>query len=255
MVGFLPTRVGGFDDLIVKGGIERGNTVIISGGCGTGKTIFCIQSLVNGALEGEKGVYISLTEEPDKIRRQMKNNFGWDVEKLEEQDLIHIQKLDTLELVEDVTTMFENQRRPSSPELRLIKEGASEISLVDSRKIKIPFKPDRIVLDSISSLESAFANKDLYRSYLQVLIEGLNMHSSVNYLISETEQAPDNYSRSGVSEFLADGVIVFYNIRKGQLRRRVCEVLKLRCSDHVTELVPYMISNDGIKLLRQEKVL
>ena len=251
---FLKTRVSTFDDLITRKGVERGNTLLVSGGCGTGKTVITLQSLYNGALAVERGIYISLVEDPDKIKRHMKSNFGWDIEPLEAKGLISIQKIDPFALADDITSMYENERNLSSPDAGLFKASRGELSLVDSRKIKIPFKPDRIAIDSISSLEAAFTNKEYYRMYLQTMLEALSKHNSVNFLISEIEQEPDKYSKSGVEEFLVDGVIVLYNLRKGQMRRRALEILKLRSSDHVKELVPYMITAEGITILAGDKV-
>jgi len=251
---FLPTRVSTFDDLIVKKGIERGNTMLVSGGCGVGKTIFTIQSMYNSALEGEKGIYIAHGEDVNKIKRHMKLNFGWDIDILEENGLMSIQKIDPFALAEDVTRTLESQKKSSSIDVALFEQRDDRVSLFDSREVKIPFKPDRIVLDSISSLEAAFANKDYFRIYMQALIEALNEHQSVNFLISETEQDPNRYSTSGIMEFLVDGVIVLYNIRRGQLRRKALEILKLRCSDHIKELVSYMITNDGIKILPGQQI-
>jgi KaiC/GvpD/RAD55 family RecA-like ATPase len=252
---FMKTRVSTFDDLIFRKGIERGNTILVSGGCGTGKTVLTLQSLYKGALNGERGIYISLVEDPEKIKRHMKSNFGWDFEPLEAKGLLSIQKIDPFALADDITSMYENERNLSSPEAGLFKTDQGEnISLVDSRKIKIPFKPDRIAIDSISSLEAAFTNKDCYRTYLQAMLDALNKHNSVNFLLSEIEQEPDKYSRTGIEEFLVDGVIVLYNLRKGQVRRRALEILKLRCSDHIKEIIPYMITDEGILIMPNEKV-
>jgi KaiC/GvpD/RAD55 family RecA-like ATPase len=73
-------------------------------------------------------------------------------------------------------------------------------------------------------------------------------------MVSETEQEPLSYSKIGIEEFLADGVIVLYNLRKGQLRRRAIEIIKLRSSDHLKEMVPYIIGKDGIKIMQGENV-
>ncbi|MBD3388856.1 MAG: hypothetical protein GF416_07295 [Candidatus Altiarchaeales archaeon] len=250
---YLKTRVSSFDDLIEKGGIEAGNTVLVSGGCGVGKTVFTLQSLYNGALAGEKGMFISLSEDVEKIRANMINNFGWDLASLEEKGLLSLQKVDPFYLAEDVTSLIVNRQKRSSIDRSLF-DGHDSLSLVDSRSVKMPFKPDRIVLDSVSTLEAAFTNKDHYRIYIQALVDSLNQHNSLNFLICESEQDPSLYSKTGIEEFLVDGVIVFYNLRKGQVRRRALEILKLRCSDHVKELVSYMITGEGIKIMPGEQV-
>jgi circadian clock protein KaiC len=254
MAEFLRTRVSTFDDLIAKKGIERGNTILISGGCGVGKTIFTTQSIYYGALEGEKGVLISLGEDEDKLKRHMKSNFNWDLNALEERGLLSIQKVDPFALAEDVTSMLESQEKKSTIDVGLF-EGEGRISLVDSRKVKLPFKPDRIVLDSISALESAFTNDEYYRICIQALVDALNQHNSVNFIISETEQEPNTYSKTGTEEFLVDGVIVLYNLRRGQLRRQALEILKLRCSNHIKEMVSYMITDEGIRIMAGELVV
>ncbi len=50
---YIKTGVPGFDDLFEKG-IPKGNTVLVAGGAGSGKTIFCLQLLVYHAAKGEK---------------------------------------------------------------------------------------------------------------------------------------------------------------------------------------------------------
>src|SRR6266487_3462763 len=49
-------------DHILNGGIPRGNTVLISGSVGTGKTSICIEFLIRGALNNENSLYLSVTE-------------------------------------------------------------------------------------------------------------------------------------------------------------------------------------------------
>ncbi|MCK4444136.1 MAG: AAA family ATPase, partial [Thermoplasmata archaeon] len=54
-------------DNIVDGGIPRGNTVLVTGSVGTGKTTLCMEFLVHGALEGENCLFISVTESCEKL--------------------------------------------------------------------------------------------------------------------------------------------------------------------------------------------
>ena len=249
---FLPVRVSTFDTLIEKGGVERGNTVLLSGGCGVGKTVFGLQSAYNSALNGEKSVYLTLTEEPDKIRRHAKLNFGWDIASMEEKNLMRIIKADPYELANDINAIVS-----TSEERRIMNIDQSDgpLSLLDSKRFKIPYKPDRIILDSLSALSSTFADRQNYRMCIQALIDALNKHDSVNFLLSETEQEPNNYVTTGVEEFLVDGVFAMYTIRRGQMRRNAVEIIKLRCSNHVREIVPYMITAEGIKIHVGEKIL
>ncbi|MEM0137101.1 MAG: ATPase domain-containing protein, partial [Thermoplasmata archaeon] len=60
-------------DNILNGGIPKGNTVLITGSAGTGKTTLSIEFLVHGALAGEKGLYISVTEASEKLLENLIN--------------------------------------------------------------------------------------------------------------------------------------------------------------------------------------
>ncbi|MEK6911714.1 MAG: ATPase domain-containing protein, partial [Candidatus Thermoplasmatota archaeon] len=60
------TGIDGLDN-ILSGGIPRGNTVLVTGSVGTGKTSLCLEFLVHGALAGENSLYISATEASNKL--------------------------------------------------------------------------------------------------------------------------------------------------------------------------------------------
>ena len=75
------TGIPGLDDLI-EGGIPEGSTVLVSGGPGSGKTILSLQFLIAGATKGEKGVYISLEEDTNRLRDYISKVFEWPLEKL-----------------------------------------------------------------------------------------------------------------------------------------------------------------------------
>lgn len=251
---FLPVGVSTFDKLLTAGGIERGNTVLLSGRCGSGKTVFGIQSLYNAAINGEKTFYATLEETPDKIKRHMKRNFNWDLDELEKDGNFAIQAVDPIAFARDIEQTLDEGDIKDNKSMEVMLEKHPEISLIDSRRIELPFKPDRIVIDSLSSLSSAFTDMRKFRLYLQIMVNSLNKHNSFNILVGETEQDPARYSIHGPEEFLVDGLKVLYNIHKGQLRRRALEIVKMRCSDHVKELVPYTIDKSGIRLMPADKI-
>ena len=56
------------------------------------------------------------------------------------------------------------------------------------------------------------------------------------------------YSRTGVEEFLADGVVVLYNAKVGGTRTRAIEILKLRGARHVNRFVPLHITGKGVEV-------
>ena len=50
---YVNTGIEGFDALL-KDGIPKGSTILVAGGAGCGKTIFCLQTLANKAKAGKK---------------------------------------------------------------------------------------------------------------------------------------------------------------------------------------------------------
>ena len=81
------------------------------------------------------------------------------------------------------------------------------------------------------------------------LFEPLEASKAVSFVLSETEQNPKVYSRTGIEEFLADGVIVLYNLKKDGKRENALEILKLRASRHKKGLIPYSFAKNGIEII------
>lgn len=234
----MPIRVEKFDSLLDDHGIERGLTVLISGGAGTGKTTFAMQSLYYGALVGEKGVYISFEEEPENIKHHMKKNFGWDFYELEKKGLVAIIKFDPSRIARQVEEV-------------LVKEAG--MLRIKVREMELPIIPDRIAVDSISALSIEFENEKSYRKYVKELFHMLQSYNSLNLIISETEQNPRVYSRTGVEEFLVDGVVVLYNLKIAGSRKNALEILKLRSGKHVKEMIPYGITSKGFEIFYKQR--
>ena len=230
----LPIRVDSFDKLVSSHGLERGSIVLIAGGAGTGKTTFCYQSIYNSALAGEKCIYLSFEENPEKIKKHMKTNFGWDVSDLEKKGNFAIIKFDPLKVAKTVEALLEKQ----SGEL-----------MIEVAELELPFRPDRLVIDSLSALSVTFESEQKFRRYVKELFDMLEEYNSINFSISETTQDPTVYSPQGIDEFLADVVFVFYNIKIRNKRMNAAEILKIRNAKQIKGLIPYVIGDDGIKLL------
>src|SRR5207245_9291894 len=56
-------------DRIIEGGLCRGDTIIVAGQPGTGKTTLGLQFLYHGATKcGDDGVYAAVVERRDRVR-------------------------------------------------------------------------------------------------------------------------------------------------------------------------------------------
>jgi len=129
--------------------------------------------------------------------------------------------------------------------------------LIDIDPVIMPddFKPDFVVIDSLTAIASAFTGKDeSYRIYIEQLFRFFEKLGSTNFLITETKQIPDIFSTTGVEEFLADGVIVFYNFKRGDVGEKGIEILKMRGENHQKKIVAMTISGSGITVYPDQEV-
>ncbi len=206
------TGVEGFDEL-VEGGLPVSTFVLLSGGTGTGKSIFGMNYLAHGAENGEPGVYVSLEEGYDENKLQM-NIFGWDLEKLQkEKKLLILQpKMYNFDkLVESIQTAVYN------------------------------IKAKRLVIDSISILELYFEDQFKTRRNILDLAKMLRSTGITTIAISETDEETSKISTQGVEEFVSDGVILLYLNRKENLMSRAISIRKLRATNHSLKVHPVKI--------------
>ncbi|PIN87136.1 hypothetical protein COV19_01430 [Candidatus Woesearchaeota archaeon CG10_big_fil_rev_8_21_14_0_10_44_13] len=240
--GYIKTGISGFDGLFDKG-IPKNTSTLIAGGTGSGKTIFCLQMLYNAAKNGEKCIFLSFEESEERLKKHM-DDFGWDWRRLEEKGLLRIVKKEPFILTTNIEAMFAKAK------------GELLIDINEVLEI-IPkgFHPDRLALDSVTAISSAFGKKEEgFRIFIQQLFNYFESLKVTSFLISETEQLPAVYSPGGVEEFLADGLIVLYAIQSGNIRENAIEVLKMRGAKHQKKIVAMQITDKGIEVYPDREV-
>ncbi len=246
---YVSTGIPGLDNLF-KNGIPKGSSILVAGGAGSGKTNLCLQILTHHASQGKKCYYMGFKEPMEKLVQNM-NNFGWNPKKFIDSKNLKIKRFLTSEIYyydkkggDNIQAMMTKDIDPLLMEL--------EPLAIDE---DVGFKPDFIVLDSITALSSAFRGKEQsYRFYIERLFRFFEKIGSTNFLITETKQIPEIFSTSGVEEFLADGVIVIYNIRRKNIRKNAIEVLKMRGRSHQKKIVAMQITDKGIEVYPEEEV-
>lgn len=238
---FVKTGIPGFDKLLEKG-IPKGSSILLCGGPGSGKTIMGLQILNNAAINGEKCIYMTFEENEDKLRHHMED-FGWDAKKLEKEGNLVIKRYDPFSITRSVEALLEKAK--------------GEL-MIDVSPVLFPegFKPDRVVIDSLTAISSAFYGKEeTYRIYIEQLFRLLEGIGATSFLITESTQIPVKLTQSGVEEFLADGVIVLYNMKNGNIRESAIEVLKLRGASFQKKIVAMKIQGGvGIVVYPDQEV-
>jgi len=83
----ISTGIAGLD-LLLNGGYIKGRIYLLTGEAGTGKTIACLQFLVNALRLGERAVYVTVDERPVEILESAES-FDWDLQRhIQEKHLV-----------------------------------------------------------------------------------------------------------------------------------------------------------------------
>jgi circadian clock protein KaiC len=94
-----PTGIAGFDE-ISGGGLPRGRTTLLTGGPGSGKTIFSLQFLVNGVRNyKEPGIFVAFEETSKRIQANAES-FDWQLTELRRKSLLFVDAQPNPELVQ-----------------------------------------------------------------------------------------------------------------------------------------------------------
>jgi KaiC/GvpD/RAD55 family RecA-like ATPase len=233
----LKTQIPGFDDLFEKG-IPKGNSVLVEGGPGSGKTILCLNIAHNACKQGLKTLYMSFEEKEDRLRHHMKM-FGWDPREFEKKGLLKIKRFNALDIARSVEA--------------LLSEAKREL-LIDIQPVLIPkdFEPDIVCIDSLTSIASAFSGEQSrFRIYMEQFFRYLEKNKISAFLIRETP-IPTHLgiysSKDDAVSFLSDGIIVLYNVFYNSGKRgRAIEVLKMRGENINRRIVEAeIVSNKGV---------
>ncbi len=141
------TGIEGFDD-ILAGGLARGRVYLLEGSPGTGKTTVATQFLMEGARQGERGLYITLSETEEELRESARSH-GWQID-----DPITI-----FELVPPESLLDEAQQQSLlySSDLELGETTRRVFDMVEK------IQPTRIVLDSLSEIRLLAQSSLRYR--------------------------------------------------------------------------------------------
>src|SRR3972149_5475933 len=176
------TGIDGLDELL-GGGVPRGHVITVMGSFGTGKTTFALQFLMQGLINGEKGIFISLEEDVDSVVANAAS-FGWDLRTYLREKKLHIVKLEPADAKTTVTRI-----KSELPEF-IRKSGAT-----------------RVAIDSVSLLNMMFSYERERRTRLFALCQQLRSTGATCVFTAEVKDDNPRSSRDGPVEYGSDGGI------------------------------------------------
>jgi circadian clock protein KaiC len=201
------TGIEGLDHILL-GGFPRNHVYLLQGDPGVGKTTLGLQFLLEGVRNGERALYLTLSETRDELQAVAKSH-NWDFTGIN----VYEQLVAEQSLEDDETTVF----YPSEIELgQTIKAMLTEVDRV---------KPDRVVLDSLSEIRLLAQSTLRYRKQILALKQFFaKRNATVLFLDDRTAEVNDLQLQS-----VPHGVIELerYTPLYGSARRRL-QLVKVR---------------------------
>lgn len=234
------TGVPGLDDML-NGGIPKHRHVILVGGPGTGKTTLAMQYLYRGVKDsGEHGVFLSLEESPARIIENVKAAFpAWtDFDDMLARKEILIEKRQPLAAWRAGDKF--------APGFEHFLDMIQSLVTLDGYR--------RIVVDSVTVLKLYFTSASEFRRNLFQLLELLGNLDCTLVFTAEAKSAEREKLEFSLEHYVADGVIVLYNLPREEKLVRALQIFKMRGTQHSTKMVPLQFTPEGVVVYPEEKV-
>lgn len=224
-----PTGIPGFDD-IAMGGLPTGRSTLLTGGPGSGKTVFALQTLVHGARErGESGIFVAFEEDPANLRTYA-SSFHWGMDDLPPTMLAFMD---------------------ARPNLDIMRVGAFDIGgLLALLQVQVTATGAKlIVFDAIDILLAQMGDPEVIRREIYRLQNWLSEAGLTAIITSKTSIGESQNSGMPSMEFvqyMVDCWVVLNNDIVDQISQRNLRIAKYRGSDFHGNAVPFLIGRDGI---------
>jgi len=217
-------------DKMMGGGILEGDSLLIAGPSGTGKSALATQFIAAGLRQGEPGI-MAIFEERPKGYTARADSFGLNLKTPQEKGQLEVLYLRPLDLSVDET----------------MQEILDAIERVGAR---------RLVIDSLVGFEMALApgfredfRESLYRMIAALTGAGVTILSTVEVEDTFTAMSLSHYTIS----FLTDDIIRLRYVEiDGQLRK-IMVVVKMRGGNHSKDIREYVITDQGVVIIHPRR--
>jgi circadian clock protein KaiC len=213
-------------DKMMGGGVLEGDSLLVAGPSGTGKSALATQFIAEGLRHGEPGIMAIFEERPQGYTERA-DSFGLNLETPQQKGKLEILYLRPLDLSVDET----------------MQEILDAIKRVGAK---------RLVIDSLVGFEMALApgfradfRESLYRMIGALTGAGVTILSTVEVEDTFTAFSFSHYTIS----FLTDDIVRLRYVEiDGQLRKMMV-VVKMRGGNHSKDIREYVITDKGVVVI------
>ncbi|HEY2901080.1 MAG TPA: ATPase domain-containing protein [Polyangia bacterium] len=221
------TGIAGLDD-ILRGGFPRGRIYLVEGDPGVGKTTLALRFLMEGRREGERVIYITLSETKEELSAVAASH-GWTLDGID----VHELAAPAAFSGDDENTLF----HPSEVEL-----AETTKSVVD---LCTRIRPQRVVFDSLSEIRLLAQSPLRYRREVLALKQYFAGRGCTVLLLDDrTSSTGDCHLQS-----IAHGVVSLEQLAPlyGAQRRRL-RIVKLRGVPFRGGYHDFVIEHGGLRV-------
>lgn len=218
----LSTGVAGMDEMM-GGGIPTGDSVIVAGPSGSGKSVLATQFIMEGLRQGQPGVIAIFEELPEEYLSRSEQ-LGMGLRDDLDKNKLRIIYLRPLDLSVDET----------------LREILDTIKAVGAQ---------RVVIDSMNGFEMALApafrqdfRESLYRMVGALTGIGITIMTTVEVVTSFTDL---QFTPHGIS-FLTDDIVLLRYVEIESQLRKIATVVKMRGGNHSKDIREYDITGTGM---------
>jgi circadian clock protein KaiC len=219
--GRITSGIAGLDELM-GGGIRAGDSTLVMGPSGAGKTIFSLRFIAESLARGEDCLYITFQDTADQLVG-MASDFGWD---------------------------FEAARSRGHLQIAHVPMGTLDLDVLVSviRHHLADGKVSRVVIDSLAEMVFAAREIERFPAYLRSLNGLIRSQGSSLLVTSETTTlGPIQEPLHGLM-FLFHNVVQIRYVEQHSSVGRALNILKMRNSFHDTGIYLCTIAEHGLQI-------
>lgn len=224
-----PTGIRGLDE-VLNGGVPAGGLTLLSGGPGTGKTLFGLEFLIRGALAGRPGIMLTFEEKEEALRRYAVM-FDWDVRSLEQQGLLAL-----------IGARFD-------PDGLLSGDFDLGSILAILRHKSEMLQSKQVVIDAPDVFLRLLDSRSKERAELYKLQTWLRDHDQTALMTVKADGEDASSSYHEFLDYMADCVIQLDERVNEQVTTRRIRVVKYRGSPHGRNEYPFALTNQGVWII------